>query len=40
MLTERDFRIVLVRPGTACGLDNGSSDIAVHYNGSVVTIRL
>ena len=40
MLAERDFRIVIVRPGTACGLDNESSDITVHYNGSIVTIPL
>ena len=39
-LAGRDFRIVIVRPGTACGLDNGSSDISVHYNGSIVTIPL
>ena len=40
MPVERDFPVVIVRPGSACGLDNESSDITVHYNGSPVTVRL
>lgn len=39
MLAERDFRIVLVRPGSACGLDNESYDLAIHYDGGLVTIN-
>ena len=39
MLCERDFRVVLVRPGAGCGLDNESSDYTVHYTGEEVTIR-
>lgn len=37
MLAERDFRVVLVRPGSACGLDNESCDVNVHYCGTKVT---
>lgn len=40
MLPERDFRIVTVRPGCACGLDNESSDLTVHYTGSPVSAEL
>ena len=39
MLTERDFRVALVRPGSACGLDNESYDLAIHYDGGLVTIN-
>lgn len=40
MLTERDFRPVLVRPGAGNGLDNESGDTLVHYTGEEVTIQM
>ena len=40
MLSERDFRMVLVRPGSACGLDNESCDVTVHYSGSEISVSL
>lgn len=40
MLSEREFRVVLVAPGHATGTDNISFDRAVRYDGSAVTVRL
>lgn len=36
MLEDREFRIVVVRRGKACGLDNSSTDLTVHYDGNSI----
>ena len=40
MLSERAFRIVIVRPGAGCGLDNATTDCTVHYTGAGLTVDL
>ena len=40
MLSERTFRVVLVRPGSGCGLDNMSEDVTVRYDGTEQTLHL
>ena len=38
MLKQREFRVVLVRPGAGVGLDNESSDAIIPYTGKTVTL--
>lgn len=40
MLAEREFRIVIVRNEDGTGLDTGSSDVCVRYNGQKLTVNM
>lgn len=40
MISERDFRIILVRYGKGTGLDTAAEDLVVHYSGQKLTVNL
>lgn len=40
MISEREFRIVIVRNGIGAGLDNESSDVSVRYNGQKLIVNM